>query len=251
MNQNIVTESSKNIRALARVSLQGKWKLAVIGTLVYLVAVFLPSAILDSVFGGEYGTSPLSGLYSFVVAGPFSLGYSMFLMNLFRKKECDVAQVFYGFEKFIKAFALYFVMSLFIALWTLLFIIPGIIAAYRYSQCFLVMIDNPNYGILQCLSESKRIMTGNKGKLFCLEFSFIGWAILACIPIMVLGGALSFANPILLNFAPMIGAIGYLWLTPYMSVASIAFYELASGHLKPGVIEVEPISIEETDRIGE
>lgn len=244
MNQNIVTETSRNIRALARVSLQGKWKLAVIATAVYMIALMVPATILDIIFGGEDGVSLLSGLYTFLVTAPFTVGYSIFCLGLFRRKECEVAQVFYGFEKFFKAIGLYIVMCIFICLWALLLIVPGVIAAYRYSQAFLIMADHPEYGIMQCLAESKRIMTGNKMKFFCMELSFIGWAILASIPTGILAAVFGFESPAFTSLGSLIGSIAYFWLMPYMCVAGVAFYELANGNLLPGVIEVDAMVLD-------
>lgn len=239
MNNILVFESSKNIRAMAREALAGKWKIAAVATLVYFIAIMLPTTILNVFFGGELGYSGLSSLYSFIVTGPFTVGYSMFCLSLFRNQEIEVAQIFYGFERFIKAFGLCFMMGLFVTLWAILFIIPGIIAAYRYSQAFLIMIDHPEYGIMQCLAESKRLMTGNKMKLFCLEFSFFGWAILAMIPAMILGGIVGVTGQSVLvtELAEYVGSIAFIWLSPYMSVASVAFYEMANGNLRAGVIE--------------
>lgn len=245
MNQNIVTETSRNLRALARVSLQGKWKLAATATAVYMIAMMVPATILDIIFGGEDGVSALSSLYTILVAGPFTVGYSMFCLNLFRRKECEVSQVFYGFERFVKAIGLCFVMGFFIFLWTLLLLIPGIIAFYRYSQAFLIMVDHPEYGIMQCIAESKRIMVGNKMKYFCMQFSFIGWEILASIPAVIFSTAFVFAGTTVVSILSLIGSVGYFWLSPYMSIAGVAFYELANGNLKQGVIEVDPVVVEE------
>lgn len=248
MNYNIVTELSRNIRAIALESLRGSWKVAVIATAVYMLALAVPMAILDVLFGGETGSSPLSGLYSMLVTGPFTLGYSLFCLNLFRKKEFEVAQVFSGFEKFGKALGLYIVMCIFIFLWSLLLVIPGIIAAYRYSQSFLIMIDHPEYSINQCISESKRMMTGNKMKYFCLQLSFIGWAILAVIPLMVIVTALAFSGSVILTtIGSIVGMVGYFFLTPYISVAGSAFYELANGNLKPGVIQLDALDATVTE----
>jgi uncharacterized membrane protein len=247
MNNIIITEPSKNIRAMAREALAGKWKIAAVATLVYLVALMLPASILNIIFGGEDGTSLLSTLYTVLVTGAFTIGYSMFCINLFRNKDIEVAQVFYGFEKFGKALGLYFMMCLFIILWLLLLVIPGIIAAYRYSQAFYVMVDHPEYGIMQCLDESKRMMRGNKFKYFCLELSFIGWAILAIIPVTALTTALTLSEaPILLvEVLTYIGMVGYIWLTPYMNVSCIGFYEMANGNLRPGIFEANATIIED------
>ena len=97
--------------------------------------------------------------------------------------------------------------SLFVTLWSLLFIIPGIIASYRYALAPYLMTENPEIGVMEAISRSKELMRGNKARLFCLQFSFLGW-ILLCI--LTLG-------------------IGSLWLSPYMKAAEAAFYLDVTG----------------------
>ena len=79
----------------------------------------------------------------------------------------------------------------------------SIVKTYAYSMAYYVKRDNPTYNWKQCLDESQCIMKGNKWKLFCLQFSFIGWAIVC---VFTFG-------------------IGYLWLAPYMNAATANFYE--------------------------
>ncbi len=90
-------------------------------------------------------------------------------------------------------------------LWSLLFVIPGIIAAYRYSMALYVLIDNPELGALECLRRSKEMMRGNKFKLFVLELSFIGWILLATIPLV------------------------NIYVMPYMETTVCNFYNAVSG----------------------
>lgn len=224
-NNIIVTESSENIRRMARQSLTGRWGFAAVGTLIYLAVIMVPVLILDLLFGAEDGSgSIVSTVYSMIIAGPTTLGYTMFVLSIFRRRETSVAEVFYGFEKFGKALGLYLVMSVFIFLWTLLLIIPGIIASFRYALAFYVLADNPEMGIMEAINESKRLMRGNKWKLFCLQISFIGWALLG---LLTLG-------------------IGYLWLTPYMEVSIAAFYEMTRGNMgNRDNIRLSPESLEE------
>lgn len=212
MNQNIiVTESSQNLRALGRKALTGKWGLGVLATLLFFALTTIPTLILDEVFGNGFSDpSGISTVYSILVGGPMTLGYAMFGISIFRRRETSPAEVFYGFERFGKAFGLYIVTSILILLWTLLLIVPGIIAAIRYSMSFYILADNPNMGIMEAINESKRLMEGNKWKFFCLNLSFIGWAILS---LFTLG-------------------IGFLWLMPYMEVTMIAFYDIANGSLR-------------------
>lgn len=211
MNQNIiVSESSANLRALGRSALAGRWGMAVLGTLLFAVLTTLPVIILTFIFEEDSMGPGISNLYSLLISGPMTLGYAMFAISIFRRRETSPAEVFYGFERFGKAFGLYIVMSIFIFLWTLLLIVPGIIAAFRYSMSFYILADNPNMGIMEALNESKRMMQGNKWKFFCLNLSFIGWGFL-CVFTM---------------------GIGYLWLGPYMEVTIIAFYDIANGSLR-------------------
>jgi uncharacterized membrane protein len=94
-------------------------------------------------------------------------------------------------------------MILYILLWSLLFIIPGIIVAISYSMVFFILVDDPNIKITEALKKSKKMMFGYKWKYFCLGFRFIGWILLA---------ALTFG-------------VGFLWLLPYMQVSYAKFYD--------------------------
>lgn len=212
MDQNIiVNESSQNLRALGRDALMGKWGLGVLGTLLFALLTTVPVIILNAIFGdGDMSSTWISSVYSLLITGPMTLGYAMFAIAIFRKRETSPAEVFYGFERFGKAFGLYIVMSIFIFLWMLLLVIPGIIAAFRYSMSFYILADHPEMGIMEAINESKRIMRGNKWKFFCLNLSFIGWGVL-CLFTM---------------------GIGFLWLGPYMEVTMIAFYDIANGSLR-------------------
>ena len=87
------------------------------------------------------------------------------MLDFFRNKKTEITTLFEGFSYFGKAFVLLILMGVKIFLWTLLFIVPGIIAAFRYSQAFYVLIDHPEYSPNQCLKESSLMMKGNKWKL--------------------------------------------------------------------------------------
>lgn len=269
MNPNIIiTDPSKNLRALGRNAIAGKWKTAIIAVIVYTVCLQLPPAIFDSLFGvnlgGLYGTqntynmeidvyssiynnmpqySPLSGLYGLLVTGAFTLGITLFFLAMFRKQLVSVGDMFLGFERFGKALGLFLFQSLFIFLWLLLFIVPGIIASIRYSQAFFILADDPTKGIRQCMDESKVMMKGNKAKYFCLSLSFIGWLILASIPAGVLSGIDVSLG--LTGFASLImSLIASLFTAPvvaYMYSAYAGFYEILAGHL---IKETEPAPVE-------
>lgn len=143
----------------------------------------------------------------FFIGGAIQLGYCRFNRNLIMNTEPRFKDLFSRFDIFWKGFGLRFVTGIFILLWTLLLIIPGIIAAFRYSMAFYIMDEDPSIGIMEAIDRSKEMMIGNKWRLFCLEISFIGWMLLS---ICTCG-------------------IGFLWLTPYMNAAVAAFYLEISG----------------------
>ena len=93
-------------------------------------------------------------------------------------------------------------VTIFTALWSLLFVIPGIVKSYAYSMAYYIKIDHPEYTATQAIDESRKLMNGNKMRLFLLDLSFIGWLIV---------GALCFG-------------IGSLWVSAYMDATHAEFY---------------------------
>ena len=89
----------------------------------------------------------------------------------------------------------------------MLFIIPGLIKTYSYAMALYIQNDNPNKPINECITESRRMMDGNKWKLFCLEFSYIGWFILCVFTCGILT----------------------LWVAPKYNYARYLFYLKVSG----------------------
>ena len=256
-----VTLPSRDLRALGREALKGKWKLAIFATLIYHIMTTVPVMLFDYLFPTFDGVSAFSGLYTVLVSGPFLLGYSMFILSVFRNKPANAGQVFSGFEYFGKALGLQIYMSIFIVLWALLFFIPGIIAAIRYSQAFYVLADNPNLTIRECMNESKRMMQFNKAKYFCLQLSFIGWAILAAIPGAIVTGAVEAKNIIdpsgavalagqdllVYNIVIFLCELTIVALTPYIESACIALYEIIRGNLRPCTLQVDGYAVNECD----
>ena len=90
----------------------------------------------------------------------------MEIKSRFDHFNINVTDLAKSLEFYGKALGLFLFQGLFIVLWSLLFIVPGIIAAIRYSQAFFILADDPNKGIRQCMDESKMMMRGNKAKYF-------------------------------------------------------------------------------------
>lgn len=187
--------SNADLMQAARGALTGRWGVAIGACLLTFLVPMAASVV--PVVGG------LAGL---LVGAPLSLGLAAFFLTVLRGERPEavtVGRVFDGFQRFGTAVGAQFMMGLFILLWTLLFIIPGIMAAYSYSLTFYVLADNPGMGAMEGIRRSKEIMSGHRWKLFCLGCRFIVWALLC---ILTLG-------------------IGFIWLWPYMSASYSAFYE--------------------------
>lgn len=180
---------------MARESLSGKWGLAVGTFFVYLL-------IVGAIQGGVR-IYPVSGIVGIILAGPMALGVSIFSLALARNQQARFEQIFNGFFNFGTSLGAYLLMVLFVILWTLLLIIPGIIAALSYSLTFFILADDPAIGPMEAIDKSKKMMYGFKWKYFCLSLRFLGWAILC---LFTLG-------------------IGFLWLIPYMQVSFANFYD--------------------------
>lgn len=140
-----------------------------------------------------------------ILSGPLNYGISrMFLKQARDNEDMAFGDLFKGFYDDLGGnIVLAVLTSLFAALWSLLFIIPGIVKAYAYSQVFYLKADHPDYDWKACINESKRMMRGHKGELFKLDLSFIGWYIV---------GALCLG-------------IGELWVAPYVEASKAHFYQ--------------------------
>ena len=143
-------------------------------------------------------------------------GYYRYHLAVRRGEEVPYLGLFDGFSFAGKLILLALVQYIFIFLWTLLFIVPGIIAAYRYRLALYLLLDHPEMSAMDCIRESKRIMSGNKGQLFVLDLSFIGWWILAGIPI--------------------VGLFVRVWVVPYTQMTYALYYTTLTGTNAPGAI---------------
>ena len=107
-----------------------------------------------------------------------SAGFTIFVLNTIRNAGAAYGNLLDGFGMAGRIILLNLLEGIFVFLWSLLLLIPGIIAAYRYSQAIYILLDHPEKSVLECIRESKELMKGRKGELFKLDLSLLGWAIL-------------------------------------------------------------------------
>lgn len=183
---------------------------------IYLI-VFLVSLAANIVLSIIPVAVPLA--YSLFICPAFYLSMSMIYLSVAAGSEISVADAFNGFYRFGAAFKTFFFSGLFTFLWSLLFVIPGIIKAISYSMAMYITAENPEINGIDAVTKSKDMMEGHKAELFYLYLSFIGWGLL---------GAITFG-------------IAYIWVIPYMQTTLANFY----NSIKPPLYtKTEQISYE-------
>ena len=151
------------------------------------------------------------GIIFFVLGSVIGVGYARFNLNLVDGGEGTFENLFRYFPYWENAACTRFFKGLYILLWSLLLVIPGIIASYNYAMTDYILADQPEMTAHEAIFRSKELMYGNRWRLFCLNVSFIGWDILN---MLTLG-------------------IGSLWLNPYKQAAQADFYREISGTAIP------------------
>lgn len=196
--------TNRDLMRQAREALKGRWGLAVGGNVIYLVLTLLIQSIPN--------VGWIGGL---IIGGPLMIGWAFFFLSFSRRQDAQLSQLFDGFQNFTKALVTYLLMILFILLWTILLVIPGIVAALSYSQTFFILAENPQMESMDVLRKSKALMKGNRWKLFFLLWRFFGWFLLG---ILSLG-------------------IGFLWIMPYVQTTLARFYDDLNAGDTPQVLE--------------
>jgi uncharacterized membrane protein len=187
----------------ARESLKGKWGLAILTFFIYTLLTATSGSVRH-----QGAMLTLSSILTLIISGPLALGAAIFSLSLSRGKEARLEQIFLGFNNFSNAFITYLLFVLYVFLWTLLLIIPGIIAALGYSMTFYILADEPLTKPQDALNKSKAMMNGHKLKLFYLCLRFF---LLALLCILTLG-------------------IGFFWLIPYIHISMAKFYDDINGN---------------------
>lgn len=194
------------LKSNAKASLKGKYGDAIVLMIIY----GLIAGAVGGVFGGILGAAnidkdtvkALGEVLSAVISCLFIFGIHSYFLKISRNESVEWKELFSKTNLFVPALLITIVVGIFVTLWSLLLIIPGIIAAISYSQVYFIKLDNPDMEVMDVLKKSKELMNGHKMDYFILLLSFLGWLIL---------GVFTFG-------------ILYLWLMPYMSVTEANFY---------------------------
>ena len=181
----------------AEQALTGRWGLAAGTYFVYLL-VTLPLQFIPKI----------GGIFALFLTAPMVVGLARFALNIAQGQEARLDDIFSGFKQYTRALGTMFLSGLYIFLWFLCLIVPGIIAAFSYSQIYFILTDDDTLSVEEVLAKSKKMMDGYKMDLFILQLSFIGWALLC---VLTLG-------------------IGFFFLAPYVQVSLANFYLLVKAN---------------------
>ena len=147
-------------------------------------------------------SSGLPATFVFILANLLSMvlsaGFVLYCMAVRRGERAEYLTLFDGFSFVGKVILLNLVIYCFTLLWSMLFVIPGIVAAYRYRFALYNLYENPGLNVMEALEMSKRQTRGYKGQLFMLDLSYFGWYLLASLPVLAeffYGYFLIFQNP--------------------------------------------------------
>ena len=178
------------LKQKAKATLKGNFGLAILIMIVYAAIC----SIVDSITFG----------LGLLVTPVLTFGMMSFYLIMAREGTAKF-EVFFtdSISNFLKKWGALLLTALYTWLWSLLFIIPGIVKSYAYSMTQFIMLDNPEMGINEAIAQSQKMMKGYKWKLFCLDLSFIGWHLLASITC----------------------GLVYLYAIPVMNAARVQFYE--------------------------
>ena len=235
-----------SIKRFARQAMRGSWLRGILVVLICALVANGPSFVISYLTSSGF-VSYILVFYQLIVSGPLIMGLTVFFLDVFRgTDEPGLGSFGRGFSFGSKAIQLYITVLAYVLLWSLLFIVPGIVAAFRYSQSFFILADNPGMAPGDCIRRSKVMMFGIKGRYFLLQLSFIGWMILLGLPSFFAAyNALDLTSvpltPEAVEFqlikatqAPLptvLGILGYL-VYVYIIAADACFYDIISGNLK-------------------
>ena len=188
---------ASDFRRMGRETMSGNFGTVI---LVLLIQSVLLSALGATVVG------------SIIVAGPLSVGVAYVMLALTRRESTELGDMFSGFRSgFADNLVAGLLVSVFTALWSLLFVIPGIVKGLSYSMTFYIMADNPGTPAMQAIERSQEMMRGHKWQLFCLQLSFIGWYLLIGLTC----------------------GLAAIYVAPYMASANAAFYQKLKEETEP------------------
>ena len=226
-------------RSLLRTGEVNPFRMTLFYLLITLVLDMINSGVsymIDSAGGFTVLSFSFVSIFVGLVALVLNAGYYCYCFGILRREEMPYESLFDAFPFAGKVILLSIVEGVFIFLWSMLFVIPGIIAAYRYSFAMLNLCENPELGVMEALNLSKQQTNGYKMQLFLLQLSFIGYQIAAVLIALLYEYVIISYLPDSLSGAVLgtliygvLSAVVDVYLTPYLNLSTCRFYLLATA----------------------
>ena len=216
--------STSKMRQQGATDLRGRWGEAALFTFVYFVIAAIFSGTVQA--GSDLFVTGLGSALSILLI-PMGWGYGMTFLANHRHEDDDpfsIGHLFDGYRDFVRVFLTLLLQRIYIFLWMLLLIVPGIIKAFSYAMTPYILRDRPDLEYNGAIELSMAMMRGHKADLFWLYLSFIGWFLLC---ILTLG-------------------IGSFWLGPYVQSTVANFYEEVKAEFEGRSFE-RPIDANESN----
>ena len=190
---------NKQIMKEAQESLKGKWGISIAACLIATIITILVSFIGGYLINEDWG----GNILSLLIVPPIGVGMALFFLNLYDGKKLEISTIFNPYkEVWLNSVLAYFMMIVIIFIGSILLIIPGIIASLMFSQVLYIIAEDNKIDPYNALVKSKKMMEGNKWKLFKIILRIL---LLAIVCILTLG-------------------IGFIWLAPYQNAVYAKFY---------------------------
>lgn len=193
-----------------RASMKEHAKEQIKGKIFTLLAIYIIIFAVNMVISTVLG--PISGIASFLIAGAIAFAEALIYLGITKKSRMPkIEDLLAGFkgDNFIRTLVAYIRYEVFVFLWSLLFVIPGIIKSIAYSQMFYFLVEDDKLEAGAAQRKSMEIMEGHKCEYFVLQLSFIPWHLLG---IVTLG-------------------IAYIWVIPYIQTTMAEYHvRLVNGN---------------------
>lgn len=209
-------KTAKDYRDQAASTLVGKMTPIVLATLI-LFLISGATSIVDSRLSWIWGL--VAWLVILFIEMPIAFSYTTAFLPLVRNGEHkDFMEKMFGVfsnGNYVRALSVSLLTCVYILLWMLLLVIPGIVKSYSYAMTYYIAKDHPEMSAEECIHESRMMMQGYKAKLFLLDLSYIGWILLGCLTLGIL----------------------LLWVEPKIYTAHVHFYEDLKAHRAEQAVE--------------
>ncbi|WP_346888504.1 DUF975 family protein [Clostridium sp. UBA1056] len=257
----------KELKSKSKEQLRGQWKIPVLITLIISIIQIISSYTME-IFVDKLPIYILLLILNLLITLSIGIMVNSFYLKISRDKKVGFSDIFISWKTFGKGIGIEVLLGLIIipiviiiaiiigVVWglymstaiinsltpsygimigitillTLILCIPLIILGLYFFPAVILVCEDNNRGIIQCIKESLKLMKGNLWNLFVLQLSFIGWAILCIIPTIFIAILTAFSlNEVAVVILSNIASIGFLWLVPYMNTTLLNFFNEISG----------------------